>query len=331
MPHLSPRRALACALISSLGVAAWPSIAVAAYPDHPIHYIAVTAAGSAADISARLICAELSKELGVPVVVENRPGAGGTIAIDLTARAKPDGYTIGSGGRGTLVDNQALYKSLSYEPLKDFTLIGEMIDMQNLWVVKNTSPYNTGAQLLDAIRSRPPETFRYSSSGVGSSLHTAGAAVGYYTTPMLHVPYTGAPQALNAVMSGDVDMGFFNIPMIFSQAKAGKVKPLAVTGAKRSALFPDIPTLAELGLRGYDVTSWSMLVAPAGLEPAVAERLHTALNNVMSNPELRAKMTEMGYDLPDVPLVRSDVLKARLAEEIKASIPLLKKMGFAPQ
>src|SRR5690606_4097957 len=205
----------------------------------------------------------------------------GTIGTVDIARSKPDGYTLGIAAQGTFVNNQVLYSSPGYDSIKDFSFISEIADVQNLLVVSEKSPYHSAPALLEAIKAKPPETFRYSSSGVGTSHHFAGATVAkYQEKPLMHVPYTGAPQGLSAILSGDVDMGLYNMPAALGLVKSGKLRPLAVTGPKRSSLLPDVPTLDESGLQGYSVTLWWGLVGPAQLPPDISSRLYAALDKV---------------------------------------------------
>ncbi len=298
------------------------------YPDRPVRLIVPFAPGSAADTLSRQVASELAKPLGQPIVVENKGGAGGSIGTAEIARAKPDGYTLGIAAQGTLVNNQVLYDNLGYDSIKDFTFIGEFADVQNLVVVSKQSPYKDVAALLAAIREKPDEAVRYSSSGVGTSHHVAGATLAQkLNKPMLHVPYTGAPQGLGAIVSGDVDVGFYNLPAAMPLVTGGRLAPLAVTGPKRSTLLPDTPTLAESGLPDYSVTLWWGLVAPAGLPADMTKRLHDALNDVMSQPALREKLIAQGFTLPATPLGSPEDFKELVGKDLKTWVPLLKQLG----
>jgi tripartite-type tricarboxylate transporter receptor subunit TctC len=205
------------------------------YPTHPIKLIVPYAAGSAGDVIGRIIGAQLGEQLGKAIVIDNRGGAGGTIGTAEMAHAAPDGYTLGLGASGTLINNQVLYAKPGYDSAKDFTAIGLIAEVQNVLVVAPASKYNTVAELLTDIRAKPAETFKYSSSGVGTSHHMAGAVLSQsLNKPLLHVPYTGAPQGLTAIVAGDVDMGLYNIPAAIGLLRGSKLKPLAVTGLTRS-------------------------------------------------------------------------------------------------
>jgi len=328
MPLLFPRWARALALTPVLAMAAHAAHAQAAYPDHAVRLIVPFAAGSAADTLSRLIASELSKQLGQSLVVENKAGAGGTIGTVEIARAKPDGYTLGIAAQGTLVNNQVLYARPGYDSIKDFSFISEIADVQNLLVVARDASYTEPQALFSSIRAQPPETFRYSSSGVGTSHHIAGATLAQYLDKaLLHVPYTGAPQGLGAIISGDVDMGLYNLPVALGLVRSGKLKPLAVTGPKRSPLLPDVPTLDESGLKGYSVTLWWGLVGPAKLPADITARLHAALDQVMSKPEVTGKLVNQGFTLPPTPLPSPSAFQDLVSRDLATWVPILKKLG----
>lgn len=273
------------------------------YPSRPITIIAPLAAGSAADSLMRDLAQQLSGVLGQPAVVVNRVGAGGNIGTTAIARSAPDGYTIGQVSQGNMVINMALYRDTGYDPVRDFAPIAVVAAMSNVMVVSRRSPHRSVREVVEAIRAKPPGTVTYSSSGVGTSMHVAGVVFARATdTELTHVPYTGAPAAMAAIISGDVDTGFFNIPAAKGLIAAGDLRPLAVTTARRSPSLPDLPTLEEAGLRGYDVSTWIGFVAPAGTPPAIIERIHGALDRVLSRPALREKLTTQGFDLAPVPL-----------------------------
>jgi tripartite-type tricarboxylate transporter receptor subunit TctC len=332
MTTLYRRKAMACALFPLACAAMWSASAHAAYPDHAIKLVVPFAAGSAADILSRAVAAALAEQLGQAMVVDNKGGAGGTIGTVDIARAKPDGYTLGIAAQGTLVNNQVLYSSPGYDSIKDFSFISEIADVQNLLVVSEKSPYQSATALLEAIKAKPPQTFRYSSSGVGTSHHIAGATdAKYLDKPLMHVPYTGAPQGLSAILSGDVDMGLYNIPAAIGLVKSGKLRPLAVTGPKRSTLLPDVPTLDESGLKGYSVTLWWGLIGPAGLPPDVSARLYTALDKVMSDKALRAKLIGQGFTLPDTPTPKPAAFQDLVRQDLAKWVPVLKELGAAAQ
>ncbi|HEX4328618.1 MAG TPA: tripartite tricarboxylate transporter substrate binding protein [Burkholderiales bacterium] len=306
------------------------AFAQGAYPTHPVKLIVPYAAGSAGDVLGRIIANQLGEQLGKGVVVDNRGGAGGTIGTAEVAHAQPDGYTLGLGSQGTLINNQVLYAKPGYDSLKDYTHIAEVAAVQNVLVVAPASKYNSVSELLADIRAKPAESFKYSSSGVGTSHHMAGAVLSQFLDkPLLHVPYTGAPQGLSAIVGGDVDMGLYNIPAAIGLLRGAKLKPLAVTGLTRSALLPNIPTLDESGLKGYEVTLWFGVMAPAGLPPELLARLHAELGKVMSKPEVRARMTEQGYTVAPVPLGSPAEYTKLVARDLDKWPPIIRKLGAA--
>ena len=221
------------------------------------------AAGSTADIVSRFAAQELGKALGQSVVVENKPGAGGTIAMAELARAAPDGYTIAFASQGTLVFNQAIYANPGYDSAKDFAPVSFVGGVSNVMIVPPASAGDEAADVIADAKAKPGQ-LTFSSGGSGTSHHLSGVLFGRITgTDLVHVPYKGAPQGVLAVMTGEVTMGFFNTPTVIGQIKEGKVKALGVTSLKRSPLLPNVPTLDELGVKGYEVNTWFGFVAPA--------------------------------------------------------------------
>lgn len=299
-----------------------------AYPDRPIRMIVPFAAGSAADALSRLIATQLAAQLGQAVVIDNKAGAGGTIGTAQIARAAPDGYTVGLAAQGTFVNNQVLYSKTGYDSLTDFSHIAQIADVQNVLVVAADSPYKTASDLIAAIAAKPAGSFKYSSSGAGTSHHIAGATMAQHLgKPLMHVPYLGAPQGMTAVLSGDVDMGLYNLPAALGLVRSGKLRALAVTGPIRSPLLAEVPTLDESGLKGYSVTLWFGLVGPAQMPAALVNRLHGELNQVMTRPEIRKTLIERGFTLPAVPLAPPADFERLINRDMNTWIPVLKKLG----
>ncbi|HEY4373376.1 MAG TPA: tripartite tricarboxylate transporter substrate-binding protein [Burkholderiales bacterium] len=298
------------------------------WPSKPIRAILPVAPGTGADLVARLVFNQISIQLGQQIVIENRGGAGGTIGTAEMAHAAPDGYTLGLGASGTLINNQVLYAKPGYDSGRDFTPIGLVAEVQNVLVVKPSSRYNSVGELLTDIRAKPAESFKYSSSGVGTSHHMAGAVLAQFLgKPLMHVPYTGAPAGLTAIVAGDVDMGLYNIPAAIGLLRGGKLKPLAVTGLMRSALLPNIPTLDESGLKGYEVTLWFGLIGPAGMPADLLARLHGELNRAMARPEVRARLTDQGYTVYPTPLKSPAAFAKQIADELVKWPPIIRKTG----
>ncbi len=287
-----------------------------AYPNKPIRLLVPLAAGSTADILSRTVGAELSKSLGQTVVVENKPGAGGTIAMAELARAPADGYTIEFASQGTLVFNQALYSKPGYDSLKDFAPIILVGGVSNVMIVPPGSPAKTVADVIAAAKAKPGgQTF--SSGGSGTSHHMSGVLFGQLTgTELLHVPYKGAPQGILAVMSGEVNMGFFNTPTVINQIKEGKLKGLAVTSTTQSPLMPQLQTMDASGVKGYEVNTWFGFVAPAGTPHDIVTRLNTEIGNIISQPAMKEKLGAQGFELAPVQppasftkLIQDDLVK----------------------
>jgi tripartite-type tricarboxylate transporter receptor subunit TctC len=295
------------------------------YPSHPIHLLVPLAAGSTADILSRTLGAELTKQFGQQVIVEDKPGAGGTIATAELARAPADGYTIEFASQGTLVFNQALYSKPGYDSLKDIAPIMLIGGVSNVMVVPTTSPANSPADVIAMARARPGD-LTFSSGGNGTSHHLSGVLFGQLTgTQLLHVPYKGAPQGIVAVMTGEVNMGFYNTPTVIAQIKDGKLKALAVTSKARSPLLPQLPTLDESGVKGYDVDTWFGFVAPAGTPADAIERLHAALAKAVATPAIRDQLAAQGFELAPAEspaafakVIRDDLVKWR---------PIIKSSG----
>ncbi|MEO8858173.1 MAG: tripartite tricarboxylate transporter substrate binding protein [Burkholderiaceae bacterium] len=270
------------------------------YPSKSIRLLVPLAAGSTADILSRTVGAELSKSLGQPVVVENKPGAGGTIAMAELARAPADGYTIEFASQGTLVFNQALYAKPGYDSLKDFAPIILVGGVSNVMVVPPNSNAKTVMDVVAAAKAKPG-SMTFSSGGSGTSHHLSGVLFGQLShTQLLHVPYKGAPQGILAVMSGEVDMGFFNTPTVISQIKEGKLKALAVTSLTPSPLMPQLPTIDASGIKGYEVNTWFGFVAPAGTPGDVVARLNSEIGKIISQPAMKEKLGAQGFDLAPV-------------------------------
>ena len=269
-----------------------------ACPSRPIRLLVPLAAGSTADIISRLIGSELSKALAQPVVVENKAGAGGTIATAEVARAAPDGYTIGFASQGTLVFNQALYAKPGYDSVKDITPISFAGGVSNIMVVGTQSPWRDPASVIAAAKEKPGN-LTFSSGGSGTSHHLSGVLFAQLTgTDLLHVPYKGAPQGILAVMSHEVHMGFFNTPTVINQIKDGKLRALGVTSLTRSPLLPEVPTLDEKGIKGYEVNNWFGWIGPANLPPAIVQRLNREIANIMARPEIADQLSKQGPEPP---------------------------------
>jgi tripartite-type tricarboxylate transporter receptor subunit TctC len=301
-----------------------PAAAQTAWPSRPIRLLVPLAAGSTADILSRTIGAELEKALGQPVVVDDKPGAGGTIAMAELARSAPDGQTIAFGSQGTLVFNHALYSKPGYDSLKDFAPILLVGGVSNVMIVPPNSPYRTVADVIAAAKAKPGMMF--SSGGSGTSHHLSGVLFGQMTgTRLTHVPYKGAPQGIIAVMTGEVDMGFYNTPTVIGQIQQNKVKALAVTSLARSPLLPDLQTLDDGGVKGYEVNTWFGFVAPAGTPNDIVMRLHDEIAKVLQKPAVREKLAAQGFDL--APIQPPSAFAALIKDDLAKWPALIKAAG----
>jgi tripartite-type tricarboxylate transporter receptor subunit TctC len=283
------------------------------------------APGGSTDIVARTVGQEMSKSLGQTVVVENRPGAAGGVGAAYVARAKPDGYTLFGGTISTHAINPSLYKNLSYDPVKDFAPVSLIAYVPNVLMVDAKLPIHTVQELIDYAKKQPGK-LSFASSGSGTSTHLAGELFAdTIKVPMTHVPYKGSPQALQDVMAGFVPFLFDQLTAGEAMIKAGRLRALAVTSPKRSSLAPNVPTMAEAGLPGFEMVSWQALYAPHGTPPDIVQRLNAEVVRALQQPEVRKKMTEqLGMEVVGS---SSAELTAFMDKEIPRWAELVKKSG----
>ena len=266
------------------------------WPTKPIKWIVPFAPGGTTDILARTIGDKLSVALGQPVIIENKPGAGGGLGADFVAKAAPDGYTILGGTISTNAINASLYKDLPYDPVKDFIPITLIARVPNMLVINNDVPAKNVAELI-ALMKKNPGKFTFASSGNGTSQHLSGELFKSMAgVDMQHIPYKGSPPALQDVMGGSVTMTFDNITTAWTLAKSGKLRALGVTTAKRSPAAPDVPTIAEAGVTGYEIGSWQGVFAPAGTPPAIIARLNSEIVKIINMPDVNEKLLFLGAE-----------------------------------
>ncbi|ARP85281.1 Bug family tripartite tricarboxylate transporter substrate binding protein [Bordetella genomosp. 9] len=278
-------------LAAALAFAA--TAACAQYPDHPIKMVVPYSAGGAADAQSRIVAVKLSARLGQQVIVENRPGASGTIGAAAVARAPADGYTLLYDATAHAV-NPVLYKTLGYDSKRDFLPISLVSLTPNLLVVRTESPYRTIADLTAAARQKPGH-ITFATPGQGTAQHIAAALYAQGNGLQLtHIPYKGGAPALTDLMGGQVDMMFSNMAASSPLVKSGKLRALAVSARERVAGFPQVPTVAESGVRDYAVYEWNGVFAPAGTPKDVAVRLETEMRAVLQDPEVRRRLEELG-------------------------------------
>jgi tripartite-type tricarboxylate transporter receptor subunit TctC len=269
----------------------------AEYPTRPISLLVAFTPGGPSDVLSRIIGKRLHEILHQPVVVENRPGAGGNIAAEQVAKATPDGYTLLMGNNSILATNAALYKKLNYDPEKDFEPISLIGSQANILVVNPSVPANSMAELIALARANPG-TLNFASSGHGAAAHLSGELFKAETKiNIVHVAYKGAAPALQDVIAGHVQMMFATAASVVNLIKSGKVRALAVTTPKRTAILPDVPTIDELGIKGFDATTWHGLVAPAGTPKEVIDTLNFATVNALKDPAVVKSLTELGVDI----------------------------------
>ena len=279
----------------ALGLTATPALTLAqTYPTKPIRFIVGFPPGGTNDIVARLVAPKLGECLGQQVIVDNRGGANTAIATELAARAPADGYTLLLNAPGHAT-NPALIK-LNFNPMADFAFITLIAESQNLLVVHPSFPPRTVKELIAFSKKRPTE-INYGSSGVGTTVHLSAELFQYMTgVKWTHIPYKGGGPGLVALLSGEVVMYFGNVPTVIRQARAGKLRAIATTGAKRTPAAPDIPTIAEAGVPGYEVSTFYGLSVPARTPRPIIDRLHTETVKVLNSPDIREKLVGLGAD-----------------------------------
>ena len=299
--------------------------AAQSWPAKPLRLVVPLAPGSTADIVSRVVGTELAKALGQPVVVENKLGAGGSIAMAEVARAAPDGYTFTFASQGTLVFNQALYASPGYDSLKDFSPLAFVGGVSNVMIVH---PSNAARAPLDVVAEAKakPGTLTFSSGGAGTSHHLSGVLFAQMTgTQLVHVPYKQTPAGILAVMTGEVSMGFFNTPTVIGQIQSGKLKALGVTSLARSKQLPDVPTLDAQGIKGYEMNTWFGFVGPAKVPAAAVDRLNREINAVLARPDVLESLGKQGFEIP--PPTTPAAFGEIIADDLAKWVPLIKASG----
>jgi len=275
--------ALLCSLI------ALASSAAAEYPERPLRLILSSAPGASSDIVSRILAAELVKQMGQQIIIDNRPGAVQTIGTAMIVRANPDGYTLGYANVVTLAINKALLAKLPYDPDRDLALVGQFLSTYNLLAVANSLPVKSVKELIDYARLNPGRLLNCS-SGNGTTGHLGGELFKIMTgTQFVHVPYKGSAQCLTDLASGQIQLIFDNLTSIAPHVKAGRVRGLGVSSLRRSLIFPDIPTIAEAGVPGYETNSWGGMVVPVRTPRAIVTRLNAEINKALQSPELRER------------------------------------------
>ena len=287
----------AIALAAAAFCAAQPALAqsAGAYPNKPIHIIVTFTSGGAPDILGRLIGEKLSAAWGQPVIVDNKPGAGGNIGSDFVAKSAPDGYNVVVGTVGTHSINGSLYQSMPFDMVKDFTPVTLLASTPNMLVVNNDVPAKNLKDFIALGKKEGKMTF--ASSGSGTSIHVSGELFKTMTgIDMQHIPYKGRASAIPDLLGGRVTMMFDNMPSSLPLVREGKLRALGVTSAKRSLAAPDIPTLAEAGLPGFEAVSWFALFAPANTPRPIVDKLQAEVSKILKSPDISKRLLDLGLE-----------------------------------
>ncbi len=310
----TPLKILCLALCAALAPAAWAQ-AAAAWPTKPIRMIVGYPSGSSPDMQARLLAEPLSRALGQPVVVENKPGAGGNIGADLTAKAD-DGHTIGIIGNGPLTSSRHLYARLPYDPVKDLTPIALIGSAPLVWTVAKPASGTVNAAQYIAKARAEGDKLAYGSIGAGSGGHLGMELLKLRLgIQPLHVPFNGGPPILNAIMGGQVQMTLLPASTVMPLVQSGKLEAIAVTSAQRSPLAPTLPGMEELGAKGVNIEVWNAVMAPSKMAPAHVARLRTELEKILTAREMRQKLFVQGWRVDDV---SAKALTQRMAKDSAA-------------
>lgn len=286
---------LLLALASMLGCA---NAIAQSYPSRPIRFVVPYPPGGSVDIAARAVGQKLSEAWGQPVVVDNRAGAGGNIGADLVAKSPADGYTLLMGAVATHAINPTLYGKIPYDPVKDFAPVALVVQVPNILVVNPAVPANTVKELIELARAKPG-TLNFGSGSTGSTGHLAGELFNTMAgVKMVHIPYKGAAPAMADLLSGQVQLMFDNLANALPTIKAGRLRALAVTTLARSPFMPDLPTIAESGLTGFDLTTWFGVMVPAGTPPDIVAKLNAEIVRALNTKDMRERLEKMGAEPP---------------------------------
>ena len=309
-----------CAALLALGLPAQ----AADYPNRPVTLVVAFPPGGPSDVLARIVGKKMEQLLGQPFVIENKPGAGGNIAADFVARAAPDGYTLLMGNNSILATNESLYKKLTYSPEKDLMPITLIGTQANILVVNPRVPVKSLTELIDLCRAQPGK-INFASSGYGAAAHLAGELFkAEARVDIVHVPYKGAAPALQDVIAGNDQMMFATAASVIGHIKNGQLRALAVTTIKRTAILPDVPTMDEAGLPGFEASTWHGLVAPTGTPPKVIAALHAAAVKALHDAGVQASLGRLGVDIVgNTP----DEFKAYIAKEVPKWAEVVKASG----
>jgi tripartite-type tricarboxylate transporter receptor subunit TctC len=297
------------------------------YPVKPVRVVVPYTAGGSMDILSRLISQKMNEAFDQTLIIDNRTGAGGNIGTELVARAAPDGYTLLTAGIGIMAINPSLYSKLPYDPIKDFEAITLLAKMPNMLAVSPALPVKSVSELI-ALAKAKPGVLNYGSAGSGSNPHILAEYFKLRTnTDIQDIPYKGVPPALSDLIAGQLSMVFATVPTVLPQAKAGRVRALAVTSAKRLALVPELPTIAEAGVPDYEATQWIGMLAPAGTPKDIVAQLNARIVKTLQRADVRERLgTEMVEPVGSTP----DEFRAFMKAEIARWAPVVKASGMKP-
>ena len=283
-----------CAGLAAL-VLACPLALAQQWPAKPVRIIVPFPPGQAADIIARLLAEKMSPALGQQVIIDNRPGAGTMVGSELAAKSPPDGYTYLAGGSSALTINPFLYSKLAYDTLRDFAPVTQMVSIAFVLCVNPSLPVHNVPELVKLAKARPGQ-LTFGSTGNGGTNHIALALFASRTgIELVHVPYKGAAPSLADLVGGQIAMVAETTPTVLPHIKAGKIRPIGVLSLKRIPFLPDVPSFDEQGVKGYDITTWTSLVAPAGTPPAILDRMNAEAVKAIKSPDVQQRLTDMGF------------------------------------
>jgi len=324
-----PRRGMIAPLLLStaLALAAAPALAAETFPGKPVRIVLGFPPGGATDLVARLMAPKYTEIFKQQFIVDNRPGANGVIATDLVAKSPPDGYVMNMAHIGTLVISPAISK-VPYDPFKDLAPVSQVVSLQNIFIVHPSLPVKTLKDLI-ALAKANPGKFNYATSGSGSPGHLAAELFKSMTNvDIVHVPYKGGGPALTDLIAGHIEIFVAVISTAVPQVKAGKARALAVTGAKRAAALPDVPTVAEAGLKGYEATNWYGFVVPAATPRPIIDQLNAATVKVLNMPDVQKSLLDRGIDAaPSTP----EEFAAYIRRENDKWVKIIKAVGIKPE
>jgi tripartite-type tricarboxylate transporter receptor subunit TctC len=314
--------AAACAFLVH---AASPALAQDTYPNRPIRLVILVTPGGGSDVTARTIGQKLTESWGQQVIVDNRPGAGGIVGMEITAKANPDGYTLVLGTIGPVAVNPSLYDKLPYDSSKNFDAVARAVSALNVLVVRPSLPVNSVKELIAYAKANQGK-LNFGSSGAGAADHLAGELFNSLAgVRMQHVPYKGGAPAMIDLLGGNVELIFATVSTAVAHLKSGRIRPLAITAAKRTDLFPDLPTVAEAGVPGFAVENWYGVIAPTGVPKPIVVKLHREINRILTLPDVKERLNSMG--IVPFPAASPEEFGSYMKAEIKKYGAIVKAAG----